>query len=182
MRKALLFLGILNDADIEWLIATGAKQHLNPGEVLIQEGRPATSVFLVLEGLLSVVTEAAGNQEIATLRSGEIVGEMSFVDSRPPSATVRAAEPSSLLVIPKSSLEQRLSQDAPFAARFYRAIAVFLSDRLRSTVGLLGYGSAQITGEQANGADEIDPAVLDNVSLAGSRFDFLQRRLRALGS
>jgi CRP/FNR family cyclic AMP-dependent transcriptional regulator len=180
MRKALFFLGILDDADVEWMIATGAKQQLNPGEVLIQEGKPAASVFLVLEGVLSVVARAAGNQEVARLRPGEIVGEMSFVDSRPPSATVQAIEPSSVLAIPRRGLEARLSQDASFAARFYRAMAVFLSDRLRSTVGLLGYGSGQTLEDQASYADEIDPAVLDNVSLAGARFDILQRRLRTI--
>jgi len=180
LRKALFFLGILNDSDLEWMIAAGAKQRLEPGEVLIQEGKPAASVFLVLDGALSVVAQAAGNQEVARLRSGEIVGEMSFVDSRPPSATVRALEPSSLLAIPRRSLEERLSQDAYFAARFYRAIAVFLSDRLRYTVGRLGYGSGQTLEEQASYADEIDPSVLDNVSLAGARFDILQRRLRAI--
>jgi CRP/FNR family transcriptional regulator, cyclic AMP receptor protein len=180
MRKALFFLGILNDADVEWMIAAGAKQQLNPGEVLIREGKPATSVFLVLEGVLSVVAQAAGNREVARLRSGEIVGEMSFVDSRPPSATVQAVEPSSVLAIPRRDLEARLMQDAPFAARFYRALAVFLSDRLRSTVGLLGYGAGQTLEDQASYADEIDTAVLDNVSLAGARFDILQRRLRAI--
>lgn len=180
MRKALFFLGILNDADLEWMITAGAKQRLNPGEVLIQEGQPAASIFLVLDGVFSVVAQAAGNKEVARLRSGEIVGEMSFVDSRPPSATVRALEPSSVLAIPRRSLQERLSQDAFFAARFYRAIAVFLSDRLRYTVGLLGYGSGQTLADQANYADEIDPSVLDNVSLAGARFDLLQRRLRAI--
>jgi bacteriocin-type transport-associated protein len=180
MRKALFFLGILNDADVEWMIEAGAKQHLNPGDILIQEGKAATSVFLVLEGVLSVVARAAGSKEVARLRSGEIVGEMSFVDSRPPSATVQAVEPSAVLVIPRRDLEARLSQDAPFAARFYRAMAVFLSDRLRSTVGLLGYGSGQTLEDEANYDDEIDTAVLDNVSLAGARFDLLQRRLRAI--
>jgi len=180
MRKALFFLGILDDADVEWMIATGAKQQLNPGEVLIQEGKAAASVFLVLEGVLSVVARAAGNQEVARLRPGEIVGEMSFVDSRPPSATVQAIELSSVLAIPRRGLEARLSQDASFAARFYRAMAVFLSDRLRSTVGLLGYGPGQTLEDQASYADEIDPAVLDNISLAGARFDILQRRLRTM--
>lgn len=179
MRKALFFLGILNDADVEWMIAAGVKQQLSPGEVLIQEGQNAAAVFLVLEGVLSVVARAAANQEVARLRSGEIVGEMSFVDSRPPSATVRAIEASSVLAIPRHGLEERLSQDAAFAARFYRAMAVFLSDRLRSTVGLLGYGSGQTLEDEASYADEIDSAVLDNVSLAGARFDILQRRLRA---
>jgi hypothetical protein len=47
-------------------------------------------------------------------------------------------------------------------------------------VGLLGYGSGQTLEDEASYADEIATAVLDNVSLAGARFDLLQRRLRAI--
>lgn len=180
MRKALVFLGILNDADLEWMIAAGSQRQLNPGEILIQEGQAAGSVYLVLEGVLSVTARNAGNHEVARLRPGEIVGEMSFVDSRPPSATVRAIEPSLVLAIPKTSLESQLVQDVAFAARFYRAIGVFLSDRLRSTVGLLGYGPGEPLADEAAYADEIDGAVLDNVALAGARFEILKRRLRAI--
>src|SRR5581483_5807452 len=174
MRKALLFFGILNDADVEWMIAAGMKQQLNPGDVLIQEGMPATSIFLVLEGVVSVVARHGRNQEVARLGPGEIVGEMSFVDSRPPSATVRALEPCAVLAIPRSVLAARLAEDVGFAARFYRAIAVFLSDRVRSTMGLVGYAAGEPLTEDASYADEIDAAVLDNVSLAGARFEIVK--------
>jgi len=180
MRKALLFFGILNDADVEWMIAAGVKQPLNPGDVLIQEGKPATSIFLVLEGLVSVNAQHARNQEVARLGPGEILGEMSFVDSRPPSATVRALQPCTVLVIPRRVLEARLAEDVSFAARFYRAIAVFLSDRVRSTMGLVGYAAGEPLAEDVSYADEIDTAVLDNVALAGARFEILKRRLRVI--
>jgi len=38
----------------------------------------------------------------------------------------------------------------------------------------------QTLEDEASYPDEIDSAVLDNVSLAGARFDILQRRLRAI--
>jgi CRP/FNR family transcriptional regulator, cyclic AMP receptor protein len=180
MRKALFFLGILNDADVEWMIATGAKQHLNPGEVLIQEGKATTSVFLVLEGVLSVVARAAGKQGSRTAavrrdRGRDVIrGFATAIRHRPGDRTIVGSRH------PRFELEARLSKDASFAARFYRAMAVFLSDRLRSTVSLLGYGSGQTPEDEASYADEIGTAVLDNVSLAGARFDLLQRRLRAV--
>ena len=31
MRKALTFLGILNDSDIDWLVTTGSKREVAPG-------------------------------------------------------------------------------------------------------------------------------------------------------
>ena len=180
MRKALLFLGILNDSDLDWMVAAGTKQEILPGQILIREGEPTDFVFVVLDGAFSVSVRAAGDREFARLLSGEIVGEMSFVDSRPPSATVQALEKSSLLALPRSSLQARLDREPAFAARFYRALAVFLSDRMRSTLGLLGYGPGAPLQEQSSYADELDPDVLDQTSLAGARFDLLRRRLRAI--
>jgi len=176
MRKALLLLGILNDSDLDWLIAAGSKRLVSPGSVLIHQGQPIDEVFLVLGGMLSVRTDKTGDADIARLRSGEVVGEMSFVDSKPPSASVCAIEPSAVLAIPRSVLKRKLDGDMPFAARFYRALAVFLSDRLRSTVGMLGYGHL----EPERDDDEVAPETLDNLSLAGARFDWLQRRLKAI--
>jgi CRP/FNR family cyclic AMP-dependent transcriptional regulator len=179
MRKALFFLGILDDSDMSWMISEGKKREIPAGTVLIQEGVATDSVFIVLEGKLAVSTIGTGGKVIAQLMCGEIVGEMSFVDSRPPSASVRATEASSVLSVSAELLTRRLETDNAFAARFYKALAVFLSDRLRSTVGLLGYGGNQPLGDREY-ADEIDPDTLDKVSLAGARFDLLQRKLRSM--
>ena len=178
MKKALFFLGILNDSDIEWLVANGVRQDVAPAQVLIHEGKPVDSVFLVLAGRLSVRIGAMADREVACLLSGEIVGEMSFVDRRPPSATVQAVERSAVLEIPRQLLQIKLEQDTAFASRFYRALALFLSDRLRSTVGRLGYGQGKDLDEDLTCSDEISSDVLENVSLAGARFDWLQRSLQ----
>jgi CRP/FNR family cyclic AMP-dependent transcriptional regulator len=180
MRKALLVLGILNDSDLDWMIAAGAKREVAPGDVLIHEGRAVDAVFLVLDGALTVTSRAMGDREIARLLSGEIVGEMSFIDSRPPSATVQAVEKSSVLVLPRTSLQAKLNAEPVFAARFYKALAVFLSDRMRRTLGLLGYGAGAKLDEESTYGDELDTDELERASLAGARFDLLQRRLRAI--
>jgi bacteriocin-type transport-associated protein len=179
MRKALFFLGILNDSDLDWMIAQGIKKDVPSGSTLIQEGQPVDSMFIVLDGRLAVSTSSAVGKEIAALMCGEIVGEMSFLDSRPPSASVRALEKSSVLAIPKKRLSEKLDRDDAFAARFYRALGVMLSDRLRATVGLLGYGKGHKLDDKEY-ADEIDPETLDKVALAGARFDWLQRKLQSI--
>ena len=162
------------------MVAAATKQEVSEGATLIHEGKAIDSVYLVLDGQLGVTVKALGGREVARLRCGEVVGEMSFVDSRPPSATVCAVEKSRVLAIPRDRLKTKLTQDTAFSARFYRAIAVFLSDRLRETVGRLGYGTGQPLDEGSSYADEMSTEMLDNLSLAGARFDLLQRRLRAL--
>jgi CRP-like cAMP-binding protein len=133
MRKALFFLGILADSDVDWMISVSERRKIPAGVVLIHEGQPADAVYNVLEGMLAVSVAALDGREIARLKCGDIVGEMSFVDSRPPSATVAAVEDSAVLSVPRALLATKLEQ-VDFAARFYRALSVFLADRLRNTV------------------------------------------------
>lgn len=175
MRKALLLLGVLDDSDLDWILAAGTRRDLQAGSVLIRQGEPIGEVFLVLDGVLSVRTEKTGDADIARLRCGELVGEMSFIDSTPPSASVHALEPSAVLAIAQTAFKMKLQSDAHFAARFYRAVAVFLSSRLRSTIGLLGYGRIE-SGQD----DEIAPDTLDNLTVAGARLDWLRQRLKSI--
>jgi len=76
--------------------------------------------------------------KVASLGSGEMLGEISLVDESPPSATVVVVEPSHVLHVPRSTLNAKLDADSAFAARLYRAIAMFLSIRMRGTVQQLG--------------------------------------------
>jgi CRP/FNR family transcriptional regulator, cyclic AMP receptor protein len=163
MRKVLYIFGQLTDPDVEWLAKHGRRKRLPKSTVLITQGVAVETLYIVLEGQLSVL-QGAGKREIARLGEGEIAGEMSFIDARPPSATVRALTDVVVYTIPTKTLGAALEQNTAFAARFYKAVATFLSDRLRN-----------VTDPDA--ADELDDSVLDNVDRAGSRFKMLSRQL-----
>jgi CRP/FNR family cyclic AMP-dependent transcriptional regulator len=175
MRKALYVMGILDDEDVEWIAFHGRNLSVKKDEILIREGEPVDAVFILLDGSLNV---SAGGAQVATLLSGEIVGEISFVDSLPPSATVTAAQYSHVLAIPRAMLNAKLDTDAWFASRFFRALAVFLADRLRVTTASLAAGK----GGRRTGQDEgeIDLDMMDSVSLAAVRFDKMLKRLRGV--
>ena len=177
MRKALVILGTLDDSDIDWMIAVGKRQRIKTGSALIVEGQKIDSVCIVLDGAFAVRAAAVQGKEIAQLRSGEIVGEMSFVDSRPPSASVIALEDSLVLAIPAAELTKRLN-DPNFAARFYRSLAVFLANRLRNTVTRLGYGKASADAQEVDMGDEIGPTMLETLAMAGARLNWMMKRLR----
>jgi CRP/FNR family cyclic AMP-dependent transcriptional regulator len=169
MRKVLFIFGQLTDSDVDWLAAQGRRARLRRGSVLIREGVPVESLYIVLEGELAVV-QAGSDRVIARLGAGEIVGEMSFIDARPPSATVRALTDVVVYTVSKQRLQQGLDENIAFAARFYRAVATFLSDRVRKATAIQ-------EGMDPDAADELDDSVLDNVDRAGARFTDLSRRL-----
>jgi CRP/FNR family transcriptional regulator, cyclic AMP receptor protein len=169
LRKVLYIFGLLTDADIDWLARVGVRRRVKDAEILIEQGRSIDSIILLLEGRLSVSVRDVGI--VARRGVGEIVGEMSMVDSAPPSATVAAEGECLILSLDKNILLQKLASDAPFGCRFYKALAVFLADRLRE----VEYRSSGNSGRDlaADGVlkDELDAGILDNVSMAGDRFD-----------
>jgi CRP/FNR family transcriptional regulator, cyclic AMP receptor protein len=177
MRKALYILGQLNDADVNWLAKHGARRLLSDGEIIVHEGRAADALFITLSGQFGV--SLPDGQEVARLGTGEVIGEIAFVDSAPPSATVTAAGSAAVLALSKTLLQQHLTSDAAFAARFYRALAIFLADRLRATTRRLGYGRIGDLDSEAALEDELDVGVLDTLSQAGDRFTRLLQRLAA---
>lgn len=177
MRKALYILGQLNDHDIEWMLTLGRRLPTPQGTVLITQGESLQSMFIVLDGSFAVTDRRMAGRELARLGSGEILGEMSFIDSAPPAATVTALTEGAVLALPRTALLEKLEGDTGFAARFYRAMAIFLADRLRSTVGRLGYGGAsEELREDEVQDDELDLNVLDTMHLAGDRFERMVKR------
>ncbi len=178
MRTVLFLLGELDDDDIDWMIAQGDRQTVPAGTVLIHEGQPISHLFILLEGALSVTIAAAGGQEIANLLSGDIVGEMSFVDTRPPSATVIAKQESLVLCLPREELAHKLNIEAGFAARFYRALAISLSTRLRVTVSRLKNLNLPPGNENELSLNDLGQEARASVALANTRLDWLLRRLK----
>lgn len=153
MRKGLIILADLKDSDLIWLSHQGTIVELSPGETLIEAGVDITHLFFVTNGALKV---SVGTEVIATAGVGDILGEMSFVERRPPDASVIAKTPVRVLSVPITALLAEFASNDGFAARFYRALAVALSDRLRAMSPV--------------GSDtELDEGILDQLHVAGDR-------------
>jgi CRP/FNR family cyclic AMP-dependent transcriptional regulator len=172
VRKVLFIFSVLTDGDVEWLARAGERVHCDPGMALIPLGARVDYLYFVLEGRLAIKTKSG--DPIAYLESGEIIGEMSLVDPAPTTVSVEVAADTTLLRIPDGVVRDKLISDPPFAARFYRALCVFLADRMRHTTQRMGYGAAT---DDAHAKDELNEDLLDNVHLAGARFDRMLKRL-----
>ena len=176
MKKVLYILGEMTDDDIEWMLKAGRPRVLPSGEILIRQGDPIDALYIVTDGLFDVSMDSSGGARLAELGAGEVLGEISFVDARPPLATVKATAESRVLGIPREALKRKLTDDVGFAARFYRAISLFLADRLRDTVSHMGYGDE---GHLDDGSeDELDLDRLEAASRGGVNFERIVQRLK----
>ena len=91
-------------------------------------------------------------------------------------ATVVAEDAARVLAVQRDLLKGKLAADAQFAANFYRAVAIFLADRLRTTTSRLGYGKAD-QDAFSQSVDELSDDLMETVSLGTRRFNNLLQRV-----
>jgi CRP/FNR family transcriptional regulator, cyclic AMP receptor protein len=149
----------LSDGDISKLVAVAQLQTLQPGDAIIREGVMTPHLFVLLAGALEVTVGTPAKQ-LAVLYPGELVGEMSFVDSRVSSAVVKAKERSDVLCIPRADVEKLITEDPAMGARLFRGIARLVVRRLRSTIQRLNTGNTA----SANAEVQLDRRLLDRLS------------------
>jgi CRP-like cAMP-binding protein len=175
MRNSLLILGEFSDKDMDWLHQVGQRIDLPAGAILIYEGQSIKFLYILLEGYLTVtvkVPDIADKQRtVARLTTGEVIGEMSFIDHRPPSATVTAETPAVLLAIPQDHIVQRTREDAEFGQRFYKGLAYCLSNRLRLMNVSLPQAGIEVSGTLPNEID--NPDIMSKLPIARERLDAL---------
>ena len=126
------------------------RQDLVRGQMLVAQGGPSDSLFLVLHGALAV-RKTGFHEPIAELRAGELVGEIGFFANVPRTADVIAIRDTSVLALTRPAY-QRLVTEAPaiveallaaLAQRFAREtarIAPFRTSPKARTVALIGGG------------------------------------------
>src|SRR3954470_320902 len=87
------------------------RQDLVRGQMLVAQGGPSDSLFLVLHGALAV-RKTGYLEPIAELRAGELVGEIGFFANVPRTADVVAIRDTSVLALTRPAY-QNLARDAP---------------------------------------------------------------------
>jgi CRP-like cAMP-binding protein len=124
----------LSSADISWLVQNGKHQQFEAGNLIIQADQ-AEFFYILLSGGLAVCLPHGG-REFVQLSNGEIAGAIPFLHLS--ATTIKAKVSSEVLVISRSLLTQKLEQDPEFAAHFYRACAIILTNRLKQLSKTLG--------------------------------------------
>jgi CRP-like cAMP-binding protein len=67
----------LAEADVDWLLATGDRQSVPRGTVLIEAGVPAPALFVVVDGVVGIEMATPLTAQLVRRGPGELVGEMS---------------------------------------------------------------------------------------------------------
>ncbi len=111
------------------------------GDLVFREGDPPGDVYAIERGRAEVHVRVQDQPLVlATLDAGDVFGEMSFIEDRPRSTTVRAAADLDLIGIPPSLLREVEEREPRAAARIYKLCLLQTSIRLRrSNDAIAGY-------------------------------------------
>ncbi len=104
-------------------------RNIAPGEYLITEGGTSHELYWILSGklLITKLNSQEQNVILGEIYPGELVGEMSFLDNLPRSASVKALEHCEVLVIPHKKFIDVLDKQP----RWFRSLMQTMSHRLR---------------------------------------------------
>jgi CRP-like cAMP-binding protein len=138
-----LFRG-LPDTELWSMAALARPKALAKNENLFREGDPGDRFYVVYSGSVEVLKERplGDHERLAVKQAGEAFGEMSLLNDAPRSASVRALEPTELLVISRDDFNALLG-DSALAIGLLRSLAKSLrSLDIRYTAGLGGEAPA----------------------------------------
>jgi CRP-like cAMP-binding protein len=104
------------------------KRTYKPGQFLFKEGEPSSSLFIIQKGALSI-RKMKGKTfvEVAKIQPGEVLGELSFFDRLPRSASAVAIIEVEALELTFESME-KIYNSVP---DYMKTIVAALADRLR---------------------------------------------------
>ena len=102
-----LFKGLSNE-QVQAIARRIRRISLPAGTYLVREGERARELFFIERGAVEILKREPGQARehvVGRAGSGEVIGEMALIGTRPRSASVRSAEPSELLVLPFDGLQ-----------------------------------------------------------------------------
>jgi phosphoserine phosphatase RsbU/P len=123
LEKVPLFEG-LSRKDLEKIAKLVKGRTAAPGELVFKEGDNGDKFYIVQSGAVEILKDKAGSEpdRLAVKRAGDSFGEMALLTDAPRSASVRAMEPTNLLVISREPFEGLLGGDT-LATRIMRSLA-----------------------------------------------------------
>ncbi len=115
----------------------------NDGDIIVEEGTKSREMYIVQTGQVKVV-KGSGNAEavLAILKEGDMFGEMSLLDAKPRSATVKALGEARVLTIDHEMFLKRVRVDPMLALMVLRQMGHRVRDlnsKLSTTIGKLDH-------------------------------------------
>ena len=117
--------------EIEAVAGVAQEHAFTPGQIIVTQGTPGQAFYMILSGRVEILRDGAS---LGTFGPGDFFGEMSLLDQAPRSATIRASEPTTCLMLSSWDFKALLEKHPSIAVKLLEV----LSRRLRVADERLG--------------------------------------------
>lgn len=119
-----------SDRNVSDLSAIGVQREFGAGETIVEQYDTGRDLHILGAGSAKIVTLVG--ESIGVVRVGMPIGEVSFLDGKPRSASIVGDVAGTLLTFPHEDVQRLLDADLEMEVAFLRNIASVLCARLRS--------------------------------------------------
>jgi CRP/FNR family transcriptional regulator, cyclic AMP receptor protein len=108
------FFAGLDAADLERVAAGTRTRRFRRGEVIFHAGDPGDALFIILTGEVKIALPSDEGDEaiLATLREGDVFGELALLDGAPRSASATAIIATETVVLPRDRFRELIATEA----------------------------------------------------------------------
>ncbi len=97
------------------------RQTIGAGTFVFREGEPANCAYIVQSGQVEIVRQTDSEVTVlATIPQGGIFGEMALIDDAPRMAGARMAIGGTIIVVNRSTFEEKMGKSDPFVRTLLR--------------------------------------------------------------
>jgi len=144
LRRVPIFSG-LTASQMSHLSKTVVKQRFKRGELIIEQGRISGALFIILSGRARVIMSDRCAKEVIlnTLGQGDYIGEMSLIDGKAHSASVKTEVQTDVLVLSHAEFVRCLAENQTIAVWIMKGLVQRLrqsSDKVISLALMDVYG------------------------------------------
>jgi CRP/FNR family transcriptional regulator, cyclic AMP receptor protein len=135
LRGLPIFAG-LGDGELRKVARLFNQKLFRPGEAVFRHGDASTEAYVVMRGQVDIFLENQ-TQSIASITSGQIFGELAFLDGSARTASAAATQATILLVVSRLAFGEIVQREPHLGMVVMRNIAMDLSSKLRRADNLL---------------------------------------------
>jgi CRP-like cAMP-binding protein len=117
--------------EIQAIATVAQESFFQPGQIIVTQGTPGQAFYMITSGRVEIVRDGTS---LGAFGTGDFFGEMSLLDSAPRSATIRAIDEVSCLMLSSWDFKALLERHPSIAIKLLEV----LSRRLRVADERLG--------------------------------------------
>ena len=137
LRQPVCFAG-LKDDELATVEGHLTRHELAAGDVIIREDDRDTAMYVLADGRLTIRMSFRGTDapQVASIRPGDLFGEMALLTGQPRSATVSAEVPSKVVEIAAEGIQALIRNRPDVRDQIRRIIADRQAENLKTVMGL----------------------------------------------